>query len=280
LAGSGAQVTGLTNGTSYTFEVMASNASGTGPWSAPSTAVTPYGLPGAPAFRGPGEFQGSYIIIWWEASSSNGSAVTNYEVAVDGGAFNGIGLVTSWRHSGLNYGQTHTYQVRAVNARGSGSSSGGAVSTLPFAVPPIPYCPGSGTRYNNIPLKTTNLAGNGTLVCPSIWWQFEMPGQYAMWHLPPLATSEATLRVRYTNGYGLPASTTVTITTASGSATQTVSWPVTGTWQNWQWRNIPITVEVGTTIRIDWSGPAGTVTSAGPATASSLNIDQVQITVP
>ena len=43
-------VSGLTNGTTYTFTVAATNAVGTGPASAASNAVTPTGptVPGAP----------------------------------------------------------------------------------------------------------------------------------------------------------------------------------------------------------------------------------------
>ncbi len=50
-----ATVTGLTNGTAYTFEVYAVNGNGTGPVSAPSNSVTPLGARHGADHVGPGE---------------------------------------------------------------------------------------------------------------------------------------------------------------------------------------------------------------------------------
>lgn len=44
-------VTGLVDGTNCAFEVSATNANGTGPWSEPSGMVTPGGIV-APRFTG------------------------------------------------------------------------------------------------------------------------------------------------------------------------------------------------------------------------------------
>ena len=49
-----ATVTGLTNGTTYTFTVTATNSVGPGPASAPSNAVTPTGAAPAPGLRAAG----------------------------------------------------------------------------------------------------------------------------------------------------------------------------------------------------------------------------------
>ena len=77
-------VTGLTNGTAYTFTVTATNGVGTGPASTPSNAVVPATVPGAPtdvsAVRG-----NAQATVSFTAPASNGAAVSGYTVTVQPG---------------------------------------------------------------------------------------------------------------------------------------------------------------------------------------------------
>ena len=77
-------MTGLTNGTSYTFTITATNDVGTSASSTPSSAVTPATTPNAPtniqATRGNEE-----ATITFDAGSDNGSTITLYTVTSSGG---------------------------------------------------------------------------------------------------------------------------------------------------------------------------------------------------
>ncbi len=76
-----ANVTGLTNGTAYTFKVTATNAIGTGPASAASNSVTPAPptAPGAPTGVTAAAGNASATVSW-TAPSNGGSAITSYTV--------------------------------------------------------------------------------------------------------------------------------------------------------------------------------------------------------
>jgi hypothetical protein len=123
-------VTGLTNGTQYTFLVRAVSSAGNGASSVPQTAtpqaeVTP---PTAPLnfTATPGNGQ---ITLSWTAPANAGiiSPITSYEVSRN----NGLSWVTvsgganaeSYTFSGLTNGQEYTFQVRAVNSAGNGAQA-------------------------------------------------------------------------------------------------------------------------------------------------------------
>ena len=74
-------VTGLTNGTAYTFTVTATNAVGTGAAPRASTAVTPADRPGTPDRRPPrtaGDAPGDALLD--RPAANGGSAITGYTV--------------------------------------------------------------------------------------------------------------------------------------------------------------------------------------------------------
>ena len=116
-----ADVTGLTNGTAYTFTVIAKNAAGNSAASAPSNAVTPANVPGAPtsvtATAGHGE-----ATVSWTAPADNGSAITGYTVTTSPGGATKTVTGTSTTVTGLTNGTSYTFTVKAINAAGTGAA--------------------------------------------------------------------------------------------------------------------------------------------------------------
>jgi hypothetical protein len=121
-------VTGLTNGTAYTFTVAAINGAGTGPGSAPSAAVTPATTPGAPTIVSGTGGIAQVTLSWTAPASDGGSAITGYivtpylfGVAQTPTTFSSA--ATTETVTGLFTG-LYTFTVTAVNGAGTGPPSG------------------------------------------------------------------------------------------------------------------------------------------------------------
>ena len=84
-------ITGLTNGTSYTFTVTATNAYGTGSASAASNAVIPATVPGVPTIGQALPGSGSAFVQFVCSGTNGGSAITSYTAVSTPGSFTGSG---------------------------------------------------------------------------------------------------------------------------------------------------------------------------------------------
>ncbi len=134
-------VTGLTNGTAYTFQVRAVNAAGKSDWSGEQSAtpVTASSAPVKPEGFAARQTGVGQVELTWEASS-NPLDLTGYEFRQNNGSWTTISRSDSRTisHSvtDLNAGD-YTFAVRAKNNFDNGVSSG-AKSVIVVAVPATP----------------------------------------------------------------------------------------------------------------------------------------------
>ena len=119
---------GLTAGTTYTFTVVAINAIGTGPASAPASAtvstvpdapsaVTATPVPNVPYLSAP------QMTVSWTAPNNGGAPITGYTVTSSGGGTCSAVTPSCTITSGLTAGTAYTFTVTAMNASGTGLSS-------------------------------------------------------------------------------------------------------------------------------------------------------------
>jgi hypothetical protein len=162
-------VTGLTNGTPYTFTVVANSTAGNSAPSAASSAVTPFALivPNAPT----NVIASGYGSVSFTAPASNGgTAITAYTVKSTPGGFTATGIVSPITVSGLNSETLYTFTVFATNAAGNSATAttltmvkpvcGAYVSTTAFKVF---ACHNLGVNTSRDPFSYQDGAINGDL---------------------------------------------------------------------------------------------------------------------
>ena len=131
---------GLTNGTTYTFTITATNSYGTSTASSASNGAIPYTTPSNPSINSAySTGTGSANISYNASASDNGSTITSYTAVSSPGGFTGItyqsgsGTISIY---GLNFGTDYTFTVYATNAAGNSGSSGASNQITTDGYPP------------------------------------------------------------------------------------------------------------------------------------------------
>ena len=129
-------VTGLANGTAYTFAVAAKNAVGAGALSAISNTVVPRTVPSAPTGVTATAGNGQATVNWTPPASDGGDTIGSYEVtSYAGGVAQATTPVAGTQAivAGLTNGTTYMFRVTARNGVGAGAQSADSNAVTPVA---------------------------------------------------------------------------------------------------------------------------------------------------
>lgn len=127
-------------GAQYTYRITAVNSVGESPQGARASTYSGPVPPGAVTTFAVYEGNGEVLIRWTPPSVDGGSNITGYRIYRNDGAQPVLSPPPSQleiRDTSVTNGQTYSYVIRAVNAKGEGSSSKTLFAT-PKNVPPAP----------------------------------------------------------------------------------------------------------------------------------------------
>ena len=236
--GDSTTITGLTNGTAYSFTVRALNTVGSSAESAASTPVTPMTVPDAPTAVTAIQGDASATVSWAAPANTGGSPITSYTVTPSAGStaltpvtVSGTPPSTTLDVTGLTNGTTYTFTVRATNAAGDSALSEGSAPVTPAA----PTAPAAPLDVTAAPASTS----------ATVSWTAPSDGGSAItkYTITPYSGSTAVT------------SRAVTVTGGPPATTATVTGLTNGTPYNFR---VTATNAIGT-------GPAGTSAAVTPA---------------
>ncbi len=137
-------VTGLTNGTTYTFTVYAVNAKGSGPKRAANPVVPTSDVPDPPTSVTAQEQKDGSVTVNWPAANGQGHKIVRYDVTpISGGGPGDVAAATGTSLTiapgKLAYGTQYAFTVTSVNDKGASSKASDPSNTVvPYTVPGAP----------------------------------------------------------------------------------------------------------------------------------------------
>jgi Fibronectin type III domain len=147
-------VTGLTNGQSYTFTVYAVNAKGNGPKRAANPVVPTSDVPDAPVSVTATDNKDGTVTVIWPPANGQGHPIASYQVtSIPAGPKDQVFAATSNTLTipagALTYGTQYAFTVAAINDKGANSKASPVSNTIvPYTVPDAPANPRAITVAN------------------------------------------------------------------------------------------------------------------------------------
>ena len=178
-----ATASGLTNGTHYSFRILAHNTAG---WSAPSTVVTavPRTVPSAPRTPKATPGNATVALSWLAPTTNGGAAIDKYAVqraASAAGPWTNIafpvGLTAT--ASGLTNGTHYSFRILAHNTAGWSAPST-VVTAVPRTVPSAPRTPIAvgGDQAVNLSWTAPASTGGAAVVSYTVQWATSASGPW------------------------------------------------------------------------------------------------------
>ena len=216
-------VTGLTNGTTYEFELLAVSTTGAEGATA-STSGTTSTAPGSPTLSASATYN-SVTLTWTAPSDNGGAAITAYLIqrANDDGTWTDRATrpgsaTTSWTDSGLTRSTEYTYRIFARNVAGDSDWTSATIVTLAQA-PVVPSAPTAGSLAagpGNVTLSWEAPAFNGGSAITEYsyrykernnrtwrgWFSVGTETEVTIDNLKPLTLHDFEVRARNSAGYG------------------------------------------------------------------------------
>jgi outer membrane protein OmpA-like peptidoglycan-associated protein len=262
-------ISGLTNGTTYSIKLRATNAIGTSLVS-DTYSATPISKPGSPSRIQVAVAPGAATVSWLAPATDGGGAITGYtasayNVATGGSAAASCSTTTALtcEITGLTNGTTYFFAVTATNSVGTGVASSPRVSAAPSAPPAAPtnLSITAGSNYLSVAFTAAVADANA----PVLSYQYSLNGGTS-W-VTSAAASSPVIISGLTNGTVYP----VTLRATSAVGFGAVSSSVNGT---------PVSApDVVDPTRISYVAASGsaTVTWVAP-NANGLTINEYVVT--
>jgi hypothetical protein len=160
-------VTGLANGTSYTFRVRCTTAFGTSAFSGASAAAVPKGPPGAPTAPAAAQTgtNGDRASVSFTAPAiTGGSPITGYKVTANGTSITATGTASPIIITGLTLGTTYRFFVNAINAVGTSANSTLTANFIPTVKPNPPTITGVVSVLGGFVVSFSTPSNNGAAI--------------------------------------------------------------------------------------------------------------------